>query len=279
MKKSLFLTAFLLIIGTMQSFAANLDLFIVQDDTDPGIGAVVDFRKVQDNAKYIAEITGLTYRVHAYTKTELKNNPEKLSTDIRAFTCGTDDVVWFYYSGHGFNEENGSRFGAFSVDSKKFSADKVESVFTSKNPRLLLVMYDACNWTHTVGYTLASRPPGSALEEGLKRLFIYSKGTVKVASNTAGYRKFSYGDAVYGGLFTRTFSSTLMEMAMTNNCTWEGVLQSTKNTVQSASVRSPEKEQVPYYEANVRYLQQPITPPVGTPDAPSGKETDGLSGN
>jgi hypothetical protein len=222
-KNALLMLAFLF--STLAE-AQTLHAFIVSDDTDPKIGAVVDAPHMEAQMQKIAEQAGLTLSLKSFKKSQ--TSAATMTAAVKNLICTDQDVVFFYYTGHGANAEN-SNFPLFLLDNTKYSMDWVEEKIKAKNPRLFIALYDACNYTSTPpppGSGLASRVVNPlAKQANYQKLFKYTSGSIKIASNTKGYKKWSYGDEVDGGIFTRNFTDVLNAAVNGDSqyCTWENI--------------------------------------------------------
>jgi hypothetical protein len=253
---------FALCMAATLMYAQKLHMFIVADDIDQSIGSTYDFGRMQSVAQDVATKSGLSL-VPYYCK-KSQTSSEQLVSKLANLTCSSDDVVWFYYSGHGFNPNDGTLFTAFMLPDgvNRFKMDVVESKIKSKNPRLAIIMYDACNWTSgPLRGDIANRI--GIQEARCQQLFRNTSGVIKVASNTAGERKYSYGNNTSGGLFTTAFVSALTE----TDGDWNRLLSYTKSQTQ-VKANAFRKEQIPYYILNVN--QNPSVPPPSNPNNISG---------
>jgi Caspase domain len=249
--------------------AAKLHTFIVADES-PGIGSMVDYETMQKCVENIATQSGLT-PVPPQCFKKADKNAKVLKAKLESLTCGSDDAVFFYYSGHGFNAQ-GSEFTSFQFDELQFSMDYVTEQLSQHKPRLLVVMYDACNFIPG-DRAISTHSNLAARSERLKTLFRNSAGTVKIASNTAGVGKFSIGFTDDGGLFTNAFYAAL-ENAPGNS--WESVLTHAKTTT-TEFARKWRKEQIPFFKNDTHAIANaatdsttPVEEPSITPQKPGG---------
>lgn len=233
---------------------ASLHMFIIADTDDTTIGAIADFPKMQQEAQRIARLSKLKLKEHYHEKKNI--SASSLIKKIKELQVGADDVIWFYYTGHGFNSKDGlGKFPGFALDNTQFSLEWVHKTFSKKNARLVISMFDCCNWkaekrTNSSEGILLDSPK----RQNYFALFRESQGSIKIASNTSGYKKYSYGNSDYGGFFSIAFRDVLDNQlkGKYNDCTWNNLLQESKDlTKKRVSQLDGNKEQIPYYEINI----------------------------
>jgi hypothetical protein len=227
----------------------TLHAFLVAETNDYNIGARADFPKMQQKMREIAEIVGLELQLHLYEKHLAQ--PQQLVSDIKNLVCNEQDIVWFYYTGHGFQayDYGSGQFSGFKMDTTRFTLESVHATLQNAKPRLLITMYDACNWRNfdfTEEVILAPTQ-----KKTYWALFRQARGSIKVAANTAGYHQYSWGDSQAGGFFTIAFWESLDALSATSeNPTWYTLLSKTQTrTTQIA--QQFQKQQVPHYEINI----------------------------
>lgn len=128
-------------------WGANLHAIIVCDTHGDNIEAsvIADFNRISSKIKSICEITKLKPHLLAYTG-------KKASSDFlngaNSLAVKSDDVVLFYWSGHGMRFEGQQDpwpIFDFTYDDTIVSQYLVTTILAGKNPRLLLSISDCCN--------------------------------------------------------------------------------------------------------------------------------------
>ena len=214
----------------------------------------IDERNMEDLVQKIGRLTGMEVRVH-----EAGFSRDEVQDAVAAINAGRDDVILFYYTGHGYRHNDQSdpfpymnlTTGGGHPYDIGLSMKWVNDQLTRKGARLTLTLGDLCN-------SIIDLPePGSELEvgqitEAYKRLFLYSHGEVLMCSSKAG----QYSIATRSGShFTNAFLEALDTEARGEGAysiTWEQVLDQTINMTMSLSGG----EQLPYYEADVEVGRQ-----------------------
>lgn len=251
---------------------ANLHAILVGDTNDPSIGRSVetDLANFNKLLRSIEENTGLAVQKITITGGELgrgKGRDTVLQKLQNLTVAGGQDLVIFLYSGHG---------GRMSTKQTKWPSLGVEGVSTSpdrlldldlvvdelqkKNPRLLIVLADACN---SVIDAQRSFEKNTELAESYRKLFLGYQGTIIASSSKMG--QYSYGNPEVGGLFIRQFLDSLNKNLATANPTWEGLMKDAKQTISIPGYK--QKVQIPQAEVKVEPAKMPpgYTPPPPQP--------------
>lgn len=188
-----------------------------------------------------------------------KCNRDELRRQLASFHCSSDDVVLFFYFGHGARSpQDKSKFPQMQLKDEKDNftdathvpIEEVKDILLSKNPRLLIVMGDCCNSELSTltpkTNSLVTSADGSSeydprLKKMLQRLFLESEGYVITTGSTAGESGWyciskdrsntcSYENSY--GYFTINFWGTLASCTDAN-ITWEKMMRSiSDNTYQ-----------------------------------------------
>lgn len=237
----------------------------------PGIGCDVDYERTTRETALIAGFLNYEIRYY-YGKGENCSN-ENLMTTLNSLDCEKDDIILFYYSGHGTRSaQDKSEFPQMCLKYESYDQDKFVSVQTvieklqAKRARFTLIMTDCCNNTVAgiSAKSLMSKDGGSITDEekiasNYRKLFLENKGMVAVTSSKKGQT--SGGGPDIGG----TFSYVFFEMALYSACngtipaTWEDILETTSDVLKSVSSQSSKISlQEPYYVMDL--AQNPMQP-------------------
>lgn len=187
-----------------------------------------------------------------------------LESVISGLRCGTNDVIIFYYSGHGVHAKTDDVSGWLpqmclkyqSYDQDKFVPVKtVRDKLLTKNARLVIILTDCCNdekeWATAKG--LIDKDGGSpkldAINvEYLKKLFCSSKGTVVATSSKRNQVSLGLKS---GGLFSISFWDEIYRIEQGQGTpNWKSLMEATKErTMNKASSFNAKQE--PVCEVNV----------------------------
>ena len=169
---------------------------------------------------------------------------QRLQRTLNQLNCGKDDIIFFYYSGHGARAVSDNSeypqlalcYGGGCSDNDFFPLHKVNDAIKAKNPRFSIVMADCCN--SILAGLSAKQLSGSSTElknstiESYKTLFAKNKGNIIVSSSRAGETSAA---TPAGGLFTINFLHALQEAVFSSDPKWSSVLESAKSRTSASS--------------------------------------------
>lgn len=182
---------------------------------------------------------------------------------VNALQVSSDDVVIFYYGGHGARAYNNSedRFPQMclgeSSQSNWVPSSLIKNIISQKNPRLTIILTGCCN-KEGAGVTIKSivaQSSGYTSEANInktayKKLFLEAKGIVQLTSSKAG--EYSWcGEK--GSLFALALLNVLENVGEGRvNADWNSVCQSVKGLVSSLNIptRDGTAKQHPDYEVS-----------------------------
>lgn len=235
---------------------AQLHLLLVANTEDREIGktCVVDKDATYKTFSEIAEFLEIKFKpVVIEGKNFSKVNVDNAVSAVRP---GPNDIVVFYYSGHGYNEMDEPNLYPF-LDLRDKSFQKyggaytmnIESIYQklkSKGARLNLVLSDCCNRDPTSAPMLANDGASTRTSsigwsmENCQALFM-SKKRLSILMTAAQKGELSAGLPVDGGIFTSSFRDQL-EKALgpfSRNPDWNNLINSTKKgTINKANQTS-----------------------------------------
>jgi hypothetical protein len=179
-----------------------------------------DLENVRQEINAICQNSALT--LNEKILTGAKNDPVELLDYLRNLYVTSDDVILFYFSGHGFRFSNSASSKwpilAFENASVGIQFEEIGIFLKQKQARLTFAFADCCN--HTVPNTTKEKLAvvkditlGKKMERKIKdkyaKLFIKSKGMLMVASAKAG--EYSYTNNQDGSLFTNALTISLKD--------------------------------------------------------------------
>lgn len=276
MKKVLFMAIVAMAIMAGNATAQTFHVINFCNTLDPEIGCEVDFDRIQQETGVIAALIG--YNPSFYCANGEDCSKENLMTILNSLSCGKDDIVFFYYSGHGTRSpQDKSEFPQMCLKYSGYQEEKFVPVHTvvetlqAKGARFTLVITDCCNnpVSGISAKTLMSKDGGAmtdneAIARNYRKLFVESQGMVIVTSSKKGQT--SLGGKRNGGLFTDQFFGNSLYAAANGQipATWNDVLQNTYSLVKNLAAQVNNHLQEPYFEINTN--NAPSGSPVVTPN-------------
>ncbi|MBC7934333.1 MAG: caspase family protein [Rhizobacter sp.] len=250
---------------------ARLHLILVANTEDETIGATcqLDRARTMKIYKDLSEFMGIGFNAKEIYGSGY--NKQAVQYAVQTLQPGADDIVVFYYSGHGFSNPNPAKeFPDMALSNKGYedaranswNMEDVYNIIKQKGARFNLVYSDCCNNSPGDNPTLTCDAPkmrnsglGWSLEN-CKSLFL-NKERKSVLMTAAQRGQMSAGNGASGGFFTYNFRSSLLNFFGPLHLypTWKTVFETTrKNTTeQSENSRCSERG-----EALKTYKQQPV---------------------
>ncbi|MGC2629290.1 MAG: caspase family protein [Rhodomicrobium sp.] len=261
-------SVFTILAGYEFGFAQTLHVINIADtrkDTDNYEGFAANFESVRAFANKVAKSTNMHI-----SWTEIKGNDyncEIIKSKVEALSAGTDDVIIFYYSGHGqspktnANDTTASKFPSFQCDDPEHPSpvgdlpnlEAISTLLRGKHARLTISVADSCNklpieFLQPKAYgPPVKRPP----VDRLKTLFLDFQGYALLTSSSPD--EFSYYSPTDNvGFFTQQLLENLqkpMPGVRDANVWSEALARSMTEIV----IANPPAHQHPLSDANLFY--------------------------
>jgi hypothetical protein len=241
--------------------AATMHVIIAADSNQEDIGSGIraDLYLLNQELNRIARYTGLLIEKKTFADDDY--HPDLIFDYLKQLIVGTDDVVLYYHSSHGFRTERMPNawpaldFGALpAVD---FS--DIVTLIERKPQRFALILADCCNtcmpswavppfYRHdlSAGWNLAKYRTYN-----YRKLFLDQRGVVIAVAAQPG--QYAWINLYFGGFFTTSFLAQLKECCdqKTGDVQWSEILEQTKLATQQMCV-DLEHLQDPIYEINIQ---------------------------
>lgn len=258
MKK--FLIPFFLVIALFtqdSAEAAKLYAFLVCDTHASNIEESVeaDYDNMKRELTKVCRDTRLRPRFRKFTGTRVSADIIEAILDLKV---KDDDVVVFYYSGHGMrfaSQEDSFPVLDFQYGDYVLSQWDITQVIMSKQPRLVLSITDCCNNVIEKWFSFGDR---KERRKNMRKLFLDSTGTYIATAAQPG--EYSYGlngnwwelDLRAGGFYTNAFLETLQQETGKENpdISWDLIFQLASLKTQEYQLRdeqNPSVEHTPHY--------------------------------
>jgi hypothetical protein len=240
-----------------QAFAATFHAIIFANTEDEGIGCIYDVVNIGAFLRDAQKETGMALKAKVFL-TVSATNPEKLASikkwaevvdgwsktildkEFKALAPGKDDIVFFYYSGHGgrMSSKKG-RWPDMALQSDQLVDLAYPMDLLAKKPvqpRLAISLGDCCNSYMDRSVAPATRSAKDS--SGLKNLFLNYTGVVVASGSEPGQYSLGGSD---GGVFTNCYIKSTYNPT---NADWDGVLKA----AQVMAARNTDGSQKPQYD-------------------------------
>lgn len=234
------------------------------NDHQIGIGCQQDVKNVKVLSEQIASGIGYTFKTPLVLENEDFKN-DKIRLAINNLKVDTDDIIFFYYTGHGFNPNPKElRFPYLDIEKQSpnsISIDEVHSQLKLKRARFCFTLGDLCNsfaaFSATAKRSLIIK--GAAVtNDVLMQLFVESVGDVKICSSRPPQISISISQ---GSIYTSAFIEALNKaQAYNNKISWKELFEDSKTRVHSKSAElvNQAKNEVQLYNFLQSGGQDPI---------------------
>ena len=214
--------------------AQTVHALLVADTHDPLLhrACARDVQTMHDQVGQIAAALG--YRLAEQRLVDGGFSRKNLDAALRSLAPGPDDVLLFYYSGHGYNlRDRADRFPILALEKKAANAAKnpglgtIHQLLKAKKPRLCVTLGDCCNNLVTLTRGMVRKkptPPGltDSLNAAYRKLFLQTRGDVLIASSAPPQQACAHPDS--GSFYTRAFDEALSALR-THEASWPNLLR------------------------------------------------------
>lgn len=253
----------LFLLSGVSLFAQNGTLhaiLLIDEYSDIAPACISDKFKMEGEVQIIAQKTRMNLNL---VKVDYSKNG--VFQAIEQLEVGENDVIFFYFTGHGYRYENQEYCGNYpylyltKTEGHLYDAgtclEAINAQLKDKSPRLLVSLADCCNNILPYEEPIAMNP--TLIGEVYKKLFLQSEGYIIATSSLPGQYSFATNN---GGYFTNGFLESIRDMASMdadlNDIDWQKIL----NRTTAKTIISSDSKQKPQFELSVSKTEENAVP-------------------
>lgn len=238
----LFVFSFLCFLGNAVAQNMHVILLINTNENGRSVDRTEDYNQMRrfwtETAKFLEIPVNFTHL-----------GPNDFNSGKTLSTCnnllvGAQDLVIFYYSGHGANDKS-SVWPVLGLQDKNLRMSEVVKTLKDKNPKFLMVMADCCNSYMRNGRvpSVQANPQDPKL---YKDLFLNFSGKKQILISASEQGQYSLSHPKKGAFFGMSFRECFRRATDNSNpsADWENLLNASKQMTSDATSKS----QVPHFD-------------------------------
>jgi hypothetical protein len=222
------------------SSLGSIEAVIVADLRDESIGCARDVANMKKSLCVIGEKIG--FKVSTTILKPQDFVARTVIQKLKSLSFSRNNIVVFYYTGHGFNDENKrSPWPTLFTRKQRLAGSAVVKYLQHRPSRCSIIIFDCCNDKTSMGkivhsFRSATRPSLSYGDDlsGFASLLLETRGSVVMAAAKVGEK--AEGGWATGGVFTEGLLLSVKKLGSDKNLTWDALFQeaSTRTTSNSA---------------------------------------------
>jgi len=247
--RSGFFCIWMLVACTAESAELHAILLIDSEAENIESAMVKNHHRWQKQFGMITHHTGMTVHEHAFVGKELLS--KEVFTFLKTLELDPDDVVLFYFCGHGYRtkqKDNQWPYMCWSHENIAVDLMLITTMLEQKEPRLLIALAECCNhFIESQDWQLMTESPvpqrRTIIKANYRKLFLETSGVIVASSSHPG--EFSWAWIDRGSCFTLAFLNCLeKEVRQADGTEWAIIFE--------GATRKVEDLQMPQYILSIQ---------------------------
>ena len=267
-------------VAALKTQAQTVHAILVADTKDPMLHAVCKRDIDVMHRQFVQLAAAINYQLSEQVISGEAFSSQRLNKAIRSVSPGPDDILFLYYTGHGYNaHQRAGRFPVLLLEKDEMASQQnpglmaIHQLLKSKHARLCITMGDCCNhivnnMRGMVKKTVVPKAlilPNDSANATYRKLFLNVTGDAMIASSQPPQQSCAHPDS--GSFYTRSFDEALEIASQYNkNITWETLLRDTQTRLARHQATHTKQS---IYEVNVTRTTATDYSPITAPPAPS----------
>lgn len=204
-------------------------LCIADHESDIGEAGLIDMNSINTWIDQIIQNTGITLNRILLTGTGRNLSQSALLNAIATLPVGSNDVIMFYYTGHGGANEfpGGSKWPLMLFQNDELvDYAVISSAIKAKGARFVVTIADCCNNYSYQAKSTSFIPKGTA--DNYYTLFVQQRGYIVISAASKGEFSLAVRD---GGMFTNQFLRVFYANVGTDDPSWQTIMQQASQTL------------------------------------------------
>ncbi len=219
--------------------AQTIHAILVADTNDPLLYTVCKRDIETMHRQFVQVAAAINYKLSEQIIAGETFSTKRLNDVVRTLKPAPDDILFLYYTGHGYNaRQRAGRFPVMLLDKDAAVSGRnpgllaIHQALTAKHARLCITLGDCCNqlvknMRGMVKKTVAPKAlvlTNDSLNEAYRTLFLNVKGDALIASSQPPQQAYAHPDS--GSFYTRSFDEALdLASRYNKQVSWETLLR------------------------------------------------------
>jgi hypothetical protein len=242
MKSTIFIFLNLILAIQLSAQTFHALIFVNEKESGREIDRIADMYNMKIFFREIANQIGYSYNLKSNSDNEFTAN--EVDREIINLNVQENDIVVFYYSGHGYNQGN-DQWPTLDLKDKRYWVSDIMKKLNenTRKAKMVWLIADCCN----NGLNNAQLPGYSfnpISSDNMKELFIRFSGRKTIIMSASREGQYSWSDLKQGALFGISLRSAIYSCAdnSNNKPTWNSINQKARELTLKASGNKQEPQ-------------------------------------